>query len=59
MHGYVQVLGEDQTNIFVNLSAADLQTSRKLLMVTILGTDMASHFGQVTKAQVLHCYCDQ
>ena len=53
MIGCVQVLGEDQTNIFVNLSAADLQTSRKLLLMTILGTDMASHFGQVAKAQVL------
>ena len=47
------MLGEERTNILAHLSGAEVQTSRQLMMATILGTDMANHFGQVAKAQVL------
>lgn len=47
-----QILGKDATNIFKGLSDAEWREARKVILTTVLGTDMAHHFDQIGKTNV-------
>ena len=44
------------TNIFINLTDAQWRESRKVILFSILGTDMVHHFEQVKKTAVSICW---
>ena len=46
------VLSRPATNIFVNLTDKQWRDSRKIILGTILGTDMSHHFDQISKTQL-------
>lgn len=47
-----QLLGKAETNIFAGLTESEWRESRKVILSTILGTDMAHHFDQIGKTNV-------
>jgi 3',5'-cyclic-nucleotide phosphodiesterase len=51
-----EILKKPNANIFSNLSDMQWRESRKIILNIILGTDMAFHFEQISKAQVLFIY---
>ena len=47
-----EVLSKSATNIFVNFTDKQWRDSRKIILGTILGTDMSHHFEQISKTQL-------
>jgi hypothetical protein len=47
-----EVLKKDKCNIFSGLSEPQWRDARKLILTTVLGTDMAHHFEQISKTQL-------
>lgn len=47
-----EVLSKPATNIFVGLTEQQWRESRKIIITTILGTDMSHHADQIRKTQV-------
>lgn len=46
------ILSKQSCNVFVGLTENDWRESRKIVITSILGTDMTHHFEQISKAQV-------
>ena len=44
-----EVLGKEETNIFVGLTDAQWRASRKVVLGAVLATDMSHHFEQISK----------
>jgi hypothetical protein len=49
-----EILSKPSTNIFAGLTETQWRDCRKVILTTILGTDMVNHFDQINKAQVIH-----
>jgi hypothetical protein len=47
-----EIMVENDANIFATLSDEQWREARKIVITTILGTDMAHHFEQISKVQV-------
>ena len=47
-----ELLGKSETNIFSELSDQQWRESRKIIITSILGTDMSKHFEQISKLKV-------
>ena len=47
-----EVLTKPKTNIFVGLTESQWREARKLILTTVLGTDMSHHFEQISKSNV-------
>jgi hypothetical protein len=47
-----ELLGKENTNIFINLDEKQWREARKVILTIILGTDMSHHFEQISKTQV-------
>jgi len=47
-----EILGKDNTNIFMNLTEPQWRDARKIILTIILGTDMSHHFEQISKTQL-------
>lgn len=47
-----ELLRKEASNIFVNLSDSQWQASRKVILTTILGTDMSHHMDQISKTNL-------
>jgi cAMP-specific phosphodiesterase 4 len=54
-----KILSNDSSNIFKGLSEPEWREARKIILSTVLGTDMAHHFEQIGKTNVfLEAYGD-
>lgn len=47
-----EVLSKNASNIFIGLTDVQWRDARKVILTTILGTDMSHHFEQISKSQV-------
>lgn len=47
-----EILSKSETNIFVNYTEKQWRDTRKIILTSILGTDMSHHFEQISKVQV-------
>jgi hypothetical protein len=47
-------LSKPETNIFVGLTDSQWREARKVVLGTVLGTDMSHHFEQISKTQLFH-----
>ena len=60
-----EILTQSNTNIFLSLGEKQWREARKIILTTILGTDMAHHFEQISKTQLffevnkadIHAFC--
>ena len=48
-----EILSKEECNLFVGLSASDWVEARKVIIATIMATDMLKHYGLVSRAQVI------
>lgn len=47
-----ELLTKPKTNIFVGLTESQWRETRKIILTTVLGTDMSHHFEQISKSNV-------
>ena len=47
-----EILKRDKTNIFSGLTEQQWRDARKIILTTVLGTDMSHHFAQISNAQL-------
>jgi hypothetical protein len=52
-----QILAKQDCNIFAKLTDPEWREARKIILATVLGTDMSHHFEQISKTQV-RVVCD-
>lgn len=60
------ILKKDKCNIFAGLTESQWRESRKLILTSVLGTDMSHHFDQISKTQMfleingedVHKFCE-
>jgi hypothetical protein len=48
-----EILAKEKTNILANVKDQEWRDMRKIILTSILGTDMSHHFEQISKTQVM------
>jgi hypothetical protein len=52
-----EIVSKDKTNVFSGLKDQQWRDVRKIILTSILGTDMSHHFEQISKTQVCRIFC--